>query len=208
MRPENSPTGRSRPSFIEAARRAQIVEAATETVAELGYANASLSQIAKRADISKSVISYHFDGKDELLEQVVTRFFEQTWAHMQPEVDAAETAAGRIRAWVRSQMTFIAAHRSGFLAMVDIIDNHRRPDGTRPFDGIEKDETDQLARILAEGQEAGELRDFDPRTYAVIISQTMDGALVRWAYDGTLDLAGHTPALIGFIDHAIRRKRP
>lgn len=197
-----------RPSFIEEARRAQVIEAATETVAALGYANASLAQIAKYAGISKSVISYHFDGKDELLEQVVTQFLEETWAYMEPRVDAAESAPRRIRAWVESQLTYFAHHRSGFLAMVDVVANYRREDGTRPFEGMEKEEVDQLARILADGQRAGELRDFDPRTYAVIISQSMDGALVRWAYDDAVDLAAHIPALVDFIDRAIRREQP
>ena len=42
-------------SFIEKARRTQIVECAIETIAEVGYAQASLGQIAKRAQISKGL---------------------------------------------------------------------------------------------------------------------------------------------------------
>jgi TetR/AcrR family fatty acid metabolism transcriptional regulator len=45
-------------SFVSNARRAQIVEAAIETVADVGYAGASLSRIAVRLGISKGVISY------------------------------------------------------------------------------------------------------------------------------------------------------
>ncbi len=56
-------------SFIEKARRAQIMECAIETLAEVGYVKASLGQIAKRAKISKGVISYYFTNKEELLEQ-------------------------------------------------------------------------------------------------------------------------------------------
>ena len=87
MQTENSTDGRRR-SFIEEARRAQIAAAAAETVAEYGYANASLARIAERADVSKSVISYHFDGKDELLTQMVTRFFQETWEHMERRIEA------------------------------------------------------------------------------------------------------------------------
>lgn len=71
MRTKNASGGQKRPSFIEAARRAQIIECAIETIAMLGYAQASLAQIAKRAGISKSVITYHFTGEEELIEQVV-----------------------------------------------------------------------------------------------------------------------------------------
>ncbi|HYZ02578.1 MAG TPA: TetR/AcrR family transcriptional regulator, partial [Candidatus Binatia bacterium] len=73
MRSKNSPDGQS---FLEAARRAQIVACAIETLAVEGYANASLARIAERAGVSKSVIVYHFGGKDEVLESVVQEVFE------------------------------------------------------------------------------------------------------------------------------------
>jgi AcrR family transcriptional regulator len=41
-------------SFVSNARRAQIVEAAIETVADVGYANASLARIAVGARLDES----------------------------------------------------------------------------------------------------------------------------------------------------------
>ena len=55
MRPKDGAGGRV--SFIQAARRRQIIAAAIETA--VGYGQASLARIAEHADISKSVISYH-----------------------------------------------------------------------------------------------------------------------------------------------------
>src|SRR6202453_4771003 len=46
-------------TFIETARRAQIVAAAIDTIAELGYAQASFARIADRVGISRGLISYH-----------------------------------------------------------------------------------------------------------------------------------------------------
>ena len=54
-------TGRT---FTETARRAQIIAAAIDTIAELGYGQASLARIAETAGTSKGVIIYHFGGKD------------------------------------------------------------------------------------------------------------------------------------------------
>ncbi|MDP2712188.1 MAG: TetR/AcrR family transcriptional regulator [Solirubrobacteraceae bacterium] len=209
MRPENRPDGRTRPSFIEQARRAQIVEAAAETVAEVGYARASLARIADRAGVSKSVISYHFaGGKDELLMQMVSTFFEDTWAHMSERIDAQTTAAGRIRAWVGSQMTYFSAHRTRFLAMVAIVDGHRLPDGSRPFaDGMQQ-ELDAVTEILREGQRDGEFRAFDASGFATIIIRATEGVLGRWAEDEETDLDAQTTVLLDFIDHAIRTEAP
>ena len=50
--------------FTEHARRAQIVGAAVETIADLGYGQASFAQIARRAGPSSTgLISYHFAHK-------------------------------------------------------------------------------------------------------------------------------------------------
>ena len=54
-------------SFIEQARREQIVDAAIDVLYESGFAAASLGAIAERIGVSKGVLSYHFAGKRELL---------------------------------------------------------------------------------------------------------------------------------------------
>jgi AcrR family transcriptional regulator len=76
---------------VSNARRAQIVQAAIETLAEVGYANASLSRIAVRLGISKGVISYHFAGKDDLIAEIVSQVLQRARADMQPRIEAQTT---------------------------------------------------------------------------------------------------------------------
>ncbi|RSN54143.1 TetR/AcrR family transcriptional regulator [Actinomadura sp. WAC 06369] len=204
MSPKNEPSGRKRRSFIEEARRAQIVEAAALVVAEAGYANASLSRIAERAGISKSVITYHFSGKDDLLRTVVTGFFDRVWTHMEARISAEPTALGQVRAWIGAQLEYFAAHRTEFLAMIEIVAGHRTADGAPAFAAETAEEVDGLAEILARGQRDGEFRAFEPRTVANIILRCADGVLGSWADDGAVDLPAQSAALLDFIDHAVR----
>src|ERR1700691_4156846 len=89
-------------TFVTKARRAQIVEAAIDTVAEVGYANASLARIAVRLGITKGVISYHFAGKDDLIAEIVTQVLQQARAYMQPRVEAQTTGPEMLRAYIES----------------------------------------------------------------------------------------------------------
>ena len=73
-----SNSGRSSPGAY--GTRAQIVAAAIDTVAEDGYANASLARIAVRLGISKGVISYHFAGKDDLIAEIISQVLQQARA--------------------------------------------------------------------------------------------------------------------------------
>lgn len=208
MQTESRPVVQKRPSFIEEARRAQIIEAATQTVAELGYANASLARIAERAGVSKSVISYHFDGKEDLLLSMVGQFFEDAWEFMRVRIEAATTPADKLRAWIGSELLFFGADRTGFLAMIEVVTGYRPPDGSRPFAEGEQQELDALAELLEAGQRAGEFRDFDPRSVATIIVRAAEGVLGTWATNPDAELEAEGAALLDFIDHAVRKDRP
>ena len=52
----------------EAARRRQLIEATIETLAEVGFNAASLSEIARRAKVSIGLFAHYFGDKDGLLE--------------------------------------------------------------------------------------------------------------------------------------------
>src|SRR5579871_3922340 len=101
MRSKRKPPGTSL-SFIEQARRQQIIEATIAAVAEEGYAGASLAKVARRAKISKSVVLYHFGGKDLLLETTVHQIFSEIWNFVRPRLLAETTARGQLRAFIES----------------------------------------------------------------------------------------------------------
>ncbi|WP_283136714.1 TetR/AcrR family transcriptional regulator [Rhizohabitans arisaemae] len=206
MQSDSRPIGRKRNPIIEEARRRQIIDAAIETVAAVGYAQASLSRIAEHAQISKSVISYHFAGKDDLLEQVVTQIYDDMWAFIQARLETETTAAGMLSAYIRSNLGYLRSHRSRLLAVVDVVGNHRAPDGTPRF-ATTTDESvvTLLSEILRQGRHDGEFRHFDPQVVAVTVGQALIGAAGQWAADPTVDLAAYATELITLFDLATRK---
>src|ERR1700746_1255755 len=105
MRSKNSPDGqRSDRTFTETARRAQIVAAAIDTIAELGYGQASLARIAETAGTSKGGIIYHFGAKDELIRELVAELVARGVAYMEPHIEAAPGGAGKLRAYIESNL--------------------------------------------------------------------------------------------------------
>jgi betaine-aldehyde dehydrogenase len=53
---------------LEAVRRRHLIEATIETLAEVGFKAASLSEIARRANVSTGLFAHYFGDKDGLLE--------------------------------------------------------------------------------------------------------------------------------------------
>src|SRR5579864_4314825 len=116
-------------TFTEAARRAQIIAAAIDTIAEAGYGQASLARIAERAGTSKGVISYHFAGKDDLIREVVAEVLAKGEAYMIPRILAESSGAGMLRAYIESNLAFMREHRNHVLAIFEIFLNARGEDG-------------------------------------------------------------------------------
>ncbi|MFC7649884.1 TetR/AcrR family transcriptional regulator [Streptosporangium lutulentum] len=111
-------------TFIEEARRSQIVACAIEVIATLGYANASLSRIAKLAKVSTGVISYHFGGKDELIQAVVAEVAGIATELMTPRIVSQATAADALRVYIEANLEFMRLHPAAARARGD---RHSQP---------------------------------------------------------------------------------
>lgn len=53
-----------------------ILDSALEVFSEFGYDGARIDEVAKRAKVPKSLIYYHFEGKEHLLRELVNGFVE------------------------------------------------------------------------------------------------------------------------------------
>lgn len=206
MRSEIGPDGQDEYSFIEAARRAQIVESAIETIAEAGYAQASLARIARRAGISKGVISYHFADKHELIQQVVAQILSAFDSYMRPRIQAERSsAAAMLRVYIESNVAFMRTHRKHVLVLVDVLTNARRPDG-KPIVSPKKYQAgvSELEQILRRGHRSGEFRRFSTRVMALTIRHAIDAIAPQMAAEPELDLEAYSRELTTLFQLATR----
>jgi AcrR family transcriptional regulator len=190
-------------SFIEQARRAQIIGCAVETLAEVGYRQTSLARIAKRAGISTGVISYHFAGKDALMQAVLDEVFERGRAFMEARVQAQTTSMGMLRVHIESNLAFLQEYPAHRRAAGEIVLNARGKDGELLVDVSAFGELQgALERCLRDGQESGEFVAFDPAVMAATIRAGIDAAVGRLAMEPELDLAAYGRELTALFERA------
>ena len=207
MRSESSPIGQeSTRTFTETARRAQIVAAAIDTIAELGYGQASLARIAETAGTSKGVIIYHFGGKDELMRELVAEVVARGVAYMEPQIDAEPTGAGKLRAYVESNLAFMGENRNHMVAIFEIALNARAADGSRLYDvSVQDAGVAALEQLLAYFQGTGEFRaGFDPHVMAMVIRAAINAVPAQLARDPALDVAHHAREIADLFHIATR----
>ncbi len=207
MRTKDKPDRQNKLTFTETARRAQIIECAIEALATLGYAQASLAQIAKRAGISKGVIVYYFNSKEELFEQVIKAIYTDAASFIGPKIAAQPTATLRLQAYIQAHVEYISTHLMQMMAIIEITINFRTEGGKLRY-GFATQEPVLMALegLLRKGQEAGEFRDFDLRVMAVSIRRTIDALPPLFIANPNLDAGLYARELVTLFDRATRKE--
>jgi AcrR family transcriptional regulator len=206
MHSEISLTDQPRRSFIETSRRAQIIDCAVDAIAELGFARASLAQIAKRAGVSTGVILYYFAGKDELIREVAAYVFTAGEAFMRSRVDASEPRAALLT-FIKACVAFIAANPKNVLAVMNILRAGCTDSGAPRFDpAVTRPRQEGFAAILAWGQAIGVFRPFAIPIMVTTIIEAVDAIPPELAANPSLDLNAYADELAMLFDHATAMK--
>lgn len=190
-------------TITEAARRAQIVDAAISTIAEHGFASTSYSKIAKTAGLSSTgLISYHFTNKDELMMAVVTEAIGQIGFHMHQRMQSTSTPVAALETYIRGIVEFMRDHPRPMRALLQIFMGGAFAYG----DAEERTALSEIERILLWGQETGEFRDFDLRVMATTIQRAVDGIPFVQQSDPDLDLDAWAAELVHIFTLATVRE--
>lgn len=170
-----------RQSFITEARREQIIKAAVEVLREVGYVSTSLSKIAKKANISTGLISYHFSGKEDLMNNTLMYLVEQEWLFINARVSQKQASTEKLKAFIEASLAYQVINRTNNIALIEIVFNARTPDHI-PYYLLEDDEEDLikglLQEILLQGQESKEFGDFNIQVIATIIQGSIAESLI------------------------------
>ena len=199
----NGAVAGARPStFTQVKRRAQFVDCAIDAIVDLGYQGASVAEVARRAGVSKGVVTYHFAAKDDLIMAVVSRVFDSVAEHLRARLtDTTPQAfvADYIGAWV----DYYRTRTRYMLAMRDIWSSFRDESGRQrlgPDTGA--DELAMIEHALRLGQERGCRGPFSPRVMAVTMKGALDRLLGLLVAEPGLDLQAYGAELIALFERA------
>lgn len=157
----------------EATRRA-ILDAAEELFTQHGPAATSLSQVAKGAGVTKSLIHHHFGSKDDLWEAVQERYFKEYFEAQMSMLDSSASDEELLRASLVAYYRFLQSNPNSVRFMTWTF----AAKGENPCPSRHEEELFQLGiRKIKEAQEAGRIRsDLEP----FFIIKTMVGMPLAW----------------------------
>jgi TetR/AcrR family transcriptional regulator, transcriptional repressor of bet genes len=207
MKEDNVKTG-GKQSFIAEARREQIMNAAIQTLDEIGFVKASLAQIAKRAGISTGLISYHFSDKNDLMNHLLMNLVEKSATYILERVHQESTAQAKLRTFIDASLAYQGIQPMHFTALLEIIFNARTPDNTPYYKLTDELEEDvllyELIQILRFGQEQGEFGTFNVYVMANSIQGAIGEYMSNSAIRDQVDLETYSKEVIETFEKATK----
>lgn len=163
-------------------RKKQIINSAISVLTGIGYVKTTLSKIAQNINISTGLISYHFSGKEDLMQNTLRYLVLEERVFIQERVEKEKSNINKLITYIKASLAYQAAYRDNNIALLEIVFNARTPENI-PYYLVDIDEKDALDDLLDEilrnGVSAKEFVDIDPKVIAVIVRGAISGSILK-----------------------------
>jgi TetR/AcrR family fatty acid metabolism transcriptional regulator len=163
-------------TFIEQARRHQILDAALELFGKKGYNHTSLSDIAATLDVSKGVISYHFEGKGELGAEAVRHMLRRYGEFVRVRLEAKTSLREKLLELPAACIDFVQENPSVYVVYLDTVGSFgTATDRQRFMAWADAGMRGLICDMLQQAQERKEIPRFPVRPVADVLQAAVDG---------------------------------
>ncbi len=170
-------------------KRERILDAAVRVLAKKGFHSTRVSEVAKAAGVADGTIYLYFKSKDELLVSLFEDRVERLLAFLQVDLPRSGSASDKLRRIIELQLGLLEDERDLAEVLTVILRQSTKlmkKYAAPKFNAY----LDSIARVVADGQATGELRDdVSPHLVARAMFGALDGIAMTWAL-GKADRGG------------------
>lgn len=207
MRTSSPDTETGGGTFTQRKRRDQLVGCMIEAIADVGFARASIGEVARRAGVSKGVVTYHFAAKDDLIRAVIADVIASMEEYLTPRLLAADPTRAPerfIAAYFSAWAGYYQSHTAQVLALARIFIAFRDESGSpSPAFEARAGEVAAIETVLRAGQDMGRFGSFDPHVMASVIKVAVEDLLTQFVRDPGLDIEGYATQLTTLFERAV-----
>jgi AcrR family transcriptional regulator len=164
----------------EAARRAQILQAARTCIVALGYERVTVRDVAKEAGVSTGTLVHYFGDKESVLEAALLAKVQETGIAFRAALTGAQSAWEKIERLVTASVPETDEVRDEWRLWLTFWGEVTRNERLRTMSKKQHQRwTRFLARIIAEGSASGEFDAVDPEITATQMAALIDGLAIQ-----------------------------
>lgn len=178
------PSSRRQPAGRKSQQRVrEILQAGRDVFSEKGYARATTAEIAQRLGVSEATVFSYFRGKRELCARVIGDWYDESIAAIEGGLPRDGTVRQQFAFIVRMHLQLMLESGTGICELVLSEGRTRHHDLSEALTEMQRRYTAPLMRVLARGQENGQIRtDLPLRLLRSLVFGPMEHVL----WDATL----------------------
>jgi AcrR family transcriptional regulator len=167
-------------------RRDQMLAAASTLIAERGFSDTRIADVAKRVGASPALVIYYFGTKDSLLTEALRWSERSFYAAAEEMLKSTEKLRDRLEVlldWnlVADKQQDVAGDWGLWFDLW--AQAFRHPEVKKDRADLDAQWRDLIARIVQDGIDHGEIQKVDVHEFAVMWSSLLDGLVIQVSLD-------------------------
>lgn len=170
----------SAPVGVDDARKLEILQATWRLIAERGYHEVRVADIAKAVGTSTGTVHYHFPGKQDVLVEALRYCVKQAFARQSEELRKLEDARERLLKLIELQLPRAGQVRDEWSVWIQFwAEAALRPELRPVHNDFYGRWRQAVVRIVEHGIAQGVFRPVDPDAFALHLSSLTDGLAIQ-----------------------------
>lgn len=187
-------------------RRAEIVQGALETAADVGLAATTTQAIASRVGIGQSTIFRHYKSRDEIFAAAIDWIGSQLMITLEPYFSSRKSAEKRLKGLIKEQLRFVSNNKG--LPRILFSDSLHidQPLLKQNVQRVMHNYSRRVVQLIKEGMETGHFdKKLKPEETVRYLMMLIQGLLMRWSvFDFNFDLEAEAAPLWKFFSRSLR----
>jgi AcrR family transcriptional regulator len=163
------------------ARIRTILEAAIELFSEKGYESTTMEEIAKRAELSKGLLYFYFDSKEEIFIKIVEEAYDRLLPRLRILKGEKLDPPSKLMKFIETELDFYMKNKRLHQIIVSLMEGFTLKDmeeeHKRVFIEKHREEERILESIIREGISSGHFKDLDGRIMVFALGGIFHGIL-------------------------------
>jgi len=165
-------------------RRSQLTAAAYKVVAQKGYNDFTIKDIAVEAGLSTGLVHYYFKNKEDLLFKLLKEMNANLRGNLKKALSELTEPRDKILAFCDEAFDLVDKEKAYFYVLIDFWAQINHDKQIRQANGkLFQSYRDEIAGIINEGVAKGVFMAVDVRLTSVIIISLIQGTIIQYVID-------------------------
>jgi len=179
----NTVTRETRPVAVSR-KQSHIIRTTYRAISEKGVHRVSLQEIAERAGVSKGIILYHFNTKDNLILKTMEWVLERNADRIRKAIATESNPTRQVRVMIETIFLNPDSNRRFYLTYLDLLDHAARVAEFSKLNATFHSIVNGLyADVIRSGVEVGEFQVDDVDEAAYTLRAIVDGLFLQWVQE-------------------------